>query len=103
MGRCLKEMPNRGGCAAVSLAAPCASYGQAAMQTTPGAATFAGDSARLSLMDARRLAFLRNWDLLAAKSDVDFAIAQRVVAREFPNPSLSLGTSKISIDGHPGS
>jgi cobalt-zinc-cadmium efflux system outer membrane protein len=55
----------------------------------------------LSVADARRAAFLNNWDLLAAKSDVDIATAQRLVAREFPNPTLSLGTSKISFDGHP--
>jgi cobalt-zinc-cadmium efflux system outer membrane protein len=57
--------------------------------------------AALSLAEAWRTAFLNNWDLLAAKSDVDIATAQRLVAREFPNPSLSLGTSKISVDGHP--
>src|SRR5207245_9726903 len=28
----------------------------------------------LTLADARRLAFQRNWDLLAAKSDVDIAV-----------------------------
>ena len=57
----------------------------------------------LSLEDARRAAFLKNWDLLAARSDVDGATAQRLVSREFPNPSLSLGTSKINVDGHPSS
>src|SRR6266404_5695574 len=53
----------------------------------------------LTLSEARRLAFQNNWDLLAAKSDADLAFAQKLVAREFPNPSLSLGTSKISADG----
>ena len=52
----------------------------------------------LSLADAQRTAFARNWDLLAAKSDVDAAIAQRIVAKEFPNPTLSVSTSKISVD-----
>jgi cobalt-zinc-cadmium efflux system outer membrane protein len=54
--------------------------------------------ARLSLTDAQRVAFERNWDLLAAKSDVDIATAQRIVAREFPNPSLSLSVTHISVD-----
>ena len=67
------------------------------------AATVEPTASALSLADARRAAFLNNWDLLAAKSDVDVATAQRFVAREFPNPTLSLGTSKISFDGHPSS
>jgi outer membrane protein, heavy metal efflux system len=54
----------------------------------------------LSLGEAKRLAFVRNWDLLAAKSDVDLATAQRLVAREFPNPMASLSVQKISIDNH---
>ena len=32
---------------------------------------------------------------------MDIATAQRIVAREFPNPSLALGISKISVDGQP--
>ncbi len=53
---------------------------------------------RLTLEDARQTAFLRNWDLLAAQKDIDQATAQKWVAREFPNPTLSLSTSKISTD-----
>ncbi len=56
--------------------------------------------ARLSLAEARRLAFLHNWDLLAARSDVDIATAGRIVAREFPNPTASFGITKISVDDH---
>ncbi len=52
----------------------------------------------LSLNDAKQVAFLRNWDLLAAQKDVDQATAQRWVAKEFPNPTLSLSTTKISTD-----
>src|SRR6266446_2677617 len=63
-------------------------------------ATSALPADRLSLADARRLAFQRNWDLLAAKSDVDIALAQRIVAREFPNPTASFSVAKISVDGH---
>jgi outer membrane protein, heavy metal efflux system len=53
----------------------------------------------LSLADARRIAFEHNWDLLAARSEVDAAIAQRIVAREFPNPSLSVQSTQINVNG----
>lgn len=49
----------------------------------------------LSLADAERLAYERNWDLLAAKSGVDAATAQLLVAKEFPNPTFSYSTAKI--------
>lgn len=49
----------------------------------------------LSLSSARRLALQRNWDLLAAHSGIDSAQAQLMVAKEFPNPSLSLSTARI--------
>ena len=52
----------------------------------------------LSLENARQFALLNNWDLLAAKSDVDLAQAQQLVAREFQNPTLSLLTSKINLE-----
>jgi len=47
--------------------------GVAAQQTPGAASTFSGNSSleRLTLPDAQRIAFERNWDLLAAKSDVD--------------------------------
>ena len=57
----------------------------------------------LSLADAKRIAFERNWDLLAAKANVDLALAQKIVAREFPNPTASFSTSKLNTDGHPNS
>ncbi len=53
---------------------------------------------RITLAEAQRTAFQRNWDLLAAQSDVDIAAAQRIVAREFPNPTLALSTVQISVD-----
>lgn len=56
------------------------------------------EPARLALSAVQKTAFERNWDLLAAQSDIDLAVAQRIVAREFPNPTLSLSTSKISTD-----
>ena len=61
---------------------------------------------QLSLAQSRELAFERNWDLLAAKSGVDAATAQWLVAREFPNPTASLSTAKIgthlsgTVDGN---
>ncbi len=53
--------------AGILLAGPClamADNSSPAGETAPPA---------LSLADARRIAFLNNWDLLAAKSDVDIA------------------------------
>lgn len=55
----------------------------------------------LSLAEAKRIAFRRNWDLLAAQANVDLAVAQKIVAREFPNPTLSYSTQKINTDSHP--
>ena len=49
----------------------------------------------LSLAAAKRLAFERNWDLLAAKSGMDTATAQLLVAKEFPNPTFSYSTARI--------
>jgi cobalt-zinc-cadmium efflux system outer membrane protein len=55
----------------------------------------------LSLAEARKTAFVRNWDLLAAKSNVDLATAQRIIAKEFPNPEFSLDVSAINVDDRP--
>jgi cobalt-zinc-cadmium efflux system outer membrane protein len=49
----------------------------------------------LSLADAKRIAFERSWDLLAAKSGMDAAQAQFIVAKEFPNPTAAVSTAKI--------
>jgi cobalt-zinc-cadmium efflux system outer membrane protein len=49
----------------------------------------------LSLADAQRIAFERNWDLLTAKSGIDSATAQLIMAKEFPNPTVSAFTYKI--------
>ena len=62
-----------------------------------------GPLQRLSLADAQRLAFERNWDLLAAAAGVDAATAQKIVVHEFPNPTLSLYSSLINVDNHPSS
>jgi len=55
----------------------------------------------LSLADGRRIATERNWDLLAAAAGVDAAIAQKIVAREFPNPTLAASSTMINVDRHP--
>jgi cobalt-zinc-cadmium efflux system outer membrane protein len=52
----------------------------------------------LSLADAKRIAFERNWDLLAAKSGIDAAQAQLIVSKEFPNPTFSYSTAKIGSE-----
>src|SRR6266576_6197188 len=57
----------------------------------------------ISLTEAETIATARNWDLLAAGAGVDVAIAQKLVAQEFPNPTLSVSTTKINVDQHPSS
>ena len=57
--------------------------------------------APLTLAEARRLAIERNADFHVAQAQVDAALAQLRVAREFPNPTLGLSTAKISTDGTP--
>jgi cobalt-zinc-cadmium efflux system outer membrane protein len=52
----------------------------------------------LSLADAKRIAFERNWDLLAAKSGIDAAQAQLIISKEFPNPTFSYSTAKIGSE-----
>jgi hypothetical protein len=56
---------------------------------------------RSTLAEARRLALERNADFRVAQAQVDAALAQLKVAREFPNPTLGLSTAKISTDGTP--
>jgi len=55
----------------------------------------------LTLSAAKRIAYQRNWDLLAAQAGVDLAVAQKIVAHEFPNPTFSYSTQKINTDTHP--
>jgi cobalt-zinc-cadmium efflux system outer membrane protein len=57
------------------------------------------DPSPLSLAEAKRLALERNSDFRIAGDQVDAALAQLRVAREFPNPTLGLSTAKISTDG----
>jgi cobalt-zinc-cadmium efflux system outer membrane protein len=60
--------------------------------------TFKPPVQALTLSQAKQMAFERNWDLLAAKSDVDAATAQRIISHEFPNPTFSWSTMKINVD-----
>jgi cobalt-zinc-cadmium efflux system outer membrane protein len=57
----------------------------------------------LSLAEAKRIAFQRNWDLLASKSNVDLAVAQKIVSHEFPNPTFSFAPTQINTDVNPSS
>ena len=50
----------------------------------------------LSLSDAKEIAFQRNWDLLTAKSGIDSASAQLIVAKEFPNPTASINAANLA-------
>src|SRR6266581_4651917 len=57
----------------------------------------------VSLAEAQRIALEHNWDLLAAANGIHAATAQKIVAREFPNPALSASSMKINLDNHPSS
>ena len=50
----------------------------------------------LSLAEAKQVAFERNWDLLSAKSGIDAASAQLIVAKEFPNPTASVSLANFA-------
>jgi cobalt-zinc-cadmium efflux system outer membrane protein len=63
--------------------------------TAGGAAASHAPARTLSLAQAKEIAFEKNWDLLAAKSGIDAAAAQLIVAHEFPNPTASLSTAYI--------
>src|SRR5208283_2091852 len=71
--------------------------------TSPSATLSNVPLRRLSLADAQRLAFEKNWDLLAAAAGVDAATAQKIVVHEFPNPTLSQYSSLINVDNHSSS
>jgi cobalt-zinc-cadmium efflux system outer membrane protein len=83
-----------GACLALVLAGVMATLAQPAAPT-PASANENAVPGMLSLADAQRIAFLRNWDLLAAKSGIDSATAQLIVAKEYPNPTMSAFTYKI--------
>jgi outer membrane protein, heavy metal efflux system len=95
-------MRSRGGFCLSSLAAALALNVTPALPASPAAASASVEAApeRLSLAEAQRIAFQKNWDLLAAKAGMDAATAQLLVAKEFPNPTLSLSTVKIDPRGN---
>jgi cobalt-zinc-cadmium efflux system outer membrane protein len=77
--------------------------GLSAQQPSHSPQPTAVEPIHLTLQQARQIAFERNWDLLAAAAGVDAATAQKIVAREFPNPTLSYSTTKINVDNTPSS
>ena len=83
--------------AAVYFAGLVVAHAQPPTDTSPSATLSNATLQRLSLADAQRVAFERNWDLLAAAAGVDAATAQKIVVHEFPNPALSLSSTKIGV------
>jgi cobalt-zinc-cadmium efflux system outer membrane protein len=77
--------------------------GQPATNLPAPRAAGRGGLERLTLAEAQRMALERNWDLLAAAASVNAATAQRIIAHEFPNPTLSLSSSLINVDNVPNS
>jgi cobalt-zinc-cadmium efflux system outer membrane protein len=53
----------------------------------------------LTLRQALARALEHNWDLLAARSDVDQATAQRLLAAEIQNPNAGVTLSGLPVDG----
>ncbi len=96
-----------GGCAALGafilLGGLLSVPGQPFTNTSAPEAGFSTRLRHLSLADAQKLALDRNWDLLAAASGVDAATALKILSREFPNPTVSLSSSKINVDNQPNS
>ncbi|MGD1083951.1 MAG: TolC family protein [Verrucomicrobiota bacterium] len=76
----------------------CVGFGAAGQTNAPARPTGTNQDSgmeELSLARAKEIAFEKNWDLLAAKSGIDAATAQLIVAKEFPNPTASLSIAKI--------
>jgi outer membrane protein TolC len=69
-----------------------------AMMVSARAQTATNAVPPLSLPEARRLAFERNWDWLAARSGVDAATAQLLMVKELPNPTFNWNTYKIGAN-----
>jgi outer membrane protein, heavy metal efflux system len=57
---------------------------------------------RLTLQEARRLALEQSFELLAAKSDLDRADAQRTTAHAFPNPNAFLSLDRFPLGASTG-
>jgi cobalt-zinc-cadmium efflux system outer membrane protein len=80
-------------CMTLSGAFPQAAPAQAAL--APVASNTLPSIGLLTLAQAKEIAFEKNWDLLAAKSGIDAATGQLIVAKEFPNPIASINTYKV--------
>jgi len=61
--------------------------------------SYESQTTSLNLADAQSQALKRNLDLKTAQSQVEAALAQIRIAKEFPNPSLGISTAKINTDG----
>src|ERR1019366_5099122 len=104
MKRFVRLLRTRGGVwAVVCFSGLVAAHAQQPKPTSPSATLSNAALHALSLADAQRFAFEKNWDLLAAAAGVDAATAQKIVVHEFPNPTLSLSSSKINVDNQPNS
>lgn len=77
---------------------PGANAAKSAQAVTPAPPKVETLPQSLSLAEARRIAYQHNWDLLAAQANVEQAIALEEVSREFPNPTFSYTTGRISVD-----
>ncbi len=66
-----------------------------------GSLAWAEEPPGLTLKEALQRALAHNWDLLAARSNVDLATAQRILAAEIQNPSAAATVSGVPVDGSP--
>ena len=53
----------------------------------------------VTLAMAIEISVLRNWDLLVTKTNIDQSRATLLMAKEFPNPTVSLSTAKLANYG----
>ena len=71
------------------------------LATAPSAGGRTPGDGPLTLVEARRLALARNQDFRIAQAQVEAALGQLKIARQFPNPTLGLSTADINTDGKP--
>lgn len=78
----------------------CAGLGLDVVAQTPANAESVEVTKKLSLAEAKQIAFQNNWDLLATHSGIDLASAQLLISKEFPNPLFALSTAKVDVSGN---
>jgi outer membrane protein, heavy metal efflux system len=102
MNRSLAVMRTPASCCVALLLTAFAPNATQASTNSPSPSAASGDNLpqRLSLVEAQQIAFQRNWDLLATKSGIDFATAQLLVSKEFPNPTFSFSSARIDPRGN---